>query len=619
MDPGSLATFRRGAVGDGWRSPRLALVALCGITAMLILWGPRAQAAGESLHLSPSSGAPGDTVIASGSGWLPGGGPVMVFVNLSESNDPANALMVQDPDSFGNFKGPLIVPIRKTATYRFLACQACGDPDPYPYDYSSFKITPPVEDPLLSITPSIGSPGETVGAAGSGWLQSKGTVMIFADRSEISSPEKSLASVEPGADGVFVTSFPVPDREPADHLFIACQDCGNGAYPLDIAPFTITAVQFVKPQLSLTPARGAPGETVTASGSGWIPEGGQIRVFANRSAMSDPASALATANPNADGVFSTPLRVPLKEPATYRFVACQACGEPHQLAARAVFTIKPVNSSLHPQLSLAPARGSQGETVTASGSGWLPARGPVRVFAHRSDIADPASALVVVKVSDKGTFATSLRVPQQRPGDYQFFACQACGDPAGYPADRAPFTIAVSNPRLTLTPASAKPGETVNASGSDWLPTGGPIRVFANRSDIRVPERALLVVEPDDVGSFSATLSVPSQDAADYTFYACQACGEPEGFPSATAAFTITAPRHIGLLILGLVLAALVAVAAGTAIQRYRLALRRPKFKPRADISFDVESSTPDGHGLPSLRLVPHDDSAIADRVEVRQ
>jgi hypothetical protein len=80
------------------------------------------------------------------------------------------------------------------------------------------------------------------------------------------------------------------------------------------------------PTLAISPVQAAPGQTVTASGTGWEDGLGDVRVFADGSDILKPAAALATATPQSSA-FSTPLTVPGLSAGSYLFVACQRCGE----------------------------------------------------------------------------------------------------------------------------------------------------------------------------------------------------------------------------------------------------------------------------------------------------
>jgi hypothetical protein len=213
--------------------------------------------------------------------------------------------------------------------------------------------------PTVSPNPNGALPGQTVIITGTGWgPSSDGYVYVFLDRSAA-----PLARATPNAAGSFSEPLTVPSKPPGTYSFFACQLCGDvdGGERSAIFFFTITP-----PALTLSPATAPPGQTVTATGTGWRPadRGGEVRIFADPSAVTDPsATPLATATPESAGTFSVPLTVPNKPPGTYRFVACQRCNDPDGgPTAHFFFTITPLTT--RPTVSTTVPTTSPRPTVT---------------------------------------------------------------------------------------------------------------------------------------------------------------------------------------------------------------------------------------------------------------
>ena len=576
------------------------------------------------LSLTPSSGQVGETVTVSGTGWLPGRGLVSVFADKADSGSPDQALITVAPGSDGDIAAPLLLTDLAVRDYRFYACQDCGNPKGYPSADAPFTVTPaPQLRPRLALTPSTGEVGDEVTASGSGWTAS-GPVSVYADKSDQSRPGSELVSVTPSADGVFTTTMVVPDRPPGDYVFFACQACTDVESSLSTsATFTITVAAPARPRLSLTPDHGRQGETVTAAGSGWQPGGGQVELFASETDSTDGTPPLLTVEPEEAGSFVVPLPLPSTSSGQHTLFACQRCGTATALTATAPFTISA--QVLQPLFQLTPASGAPGDTVTATGSGWLPGRGAVWVFASRDDIIEPELALAVVRTDAAGSFTTPLDVPDVPAGGRQLFACQACGDPRGYPSAVADFTVIAvgATPLLSLQPSAGEPGETVTAHGSGWLPSGGQVRVFADRAEISDPGQALAVVEPGADGRFSVPVTVPDRDADEYTLFACQTCEDPDLALVATAALTIEGGSPVPYLLIGLLLAGVLVIAIGRTVYRHGRGVggvQPPHFEVRPGAGLDADLSGDRAGSLPSLRLVPHDDDLTrVDELEVRR
>jgi hypothetical protein len=74
-----------------------------------------------------------------------------------------------------------------------------------------------------------------------------------------------------------------------------------------------------------------------------------VRIFADRSSVTDPSAVLARATPDSAGTFSVTLTVPNRPPGTYQFIACQRCGNPDGYpSANASFEISPVPPTVSP-------------------------------------------------------------------------------------------------------------------------------------------------------------------------------------------------------------------------------------------------------------------------------
>jgi hypothetical protein len=500
-----------------------------------------ARAAGEELTLVPESAAVGDKITVSGSGWLAGNGPVYVFSDASQAVDLDNALTSPEPDDAGTISSTLAVPNLDVRAYRFFACQVCVDSgDGFPIAYESFEVTK----------------GEVVGAQ--------------------------------------------------QHVLL------------------------------LDPSEALADRTVTASGTGWAADLGDVSIFASEEDSLDPDSALQTAPPDGNGSFSTTLTVPGDlPPGSYLFYACQSCGDADGFPSttREFEILKAVVAPLDPTLTLDPEMGAQGDSVQISGSGWSSDRGEVLVFTDQSATADPDNAIASAVPDEIGTFETEWTVTDDLAAtNYELYACQACDDTELLLEDTASFTVnevPVLDAQLLLDPRSGEPGDSVTVSGTGWSPEAGQVSIFSDVTQSRDQANALIVAIPDDNGVFTDTLRLPDLSEADYQFYACQACGDPSGLVSDEAAFTIRVlnpPNNSGsnppiaLIVGGILLLLLAAAAAATAYHYRKAFLRRPYLRPRPDPAFEVQRWPADGPSLPRVRLVPHDDEAATTEViEVRR
>jgi hypothetical protein len=120
-----------------------------------------------------------------------------------------------------------------------------------------------------------------------------------------------------------------------------------------------------------------------------------------------------------------------------------------------VVGLSPVEAA-EPSFSLDSTSGSPGQTITATGTGWIP-NDVVRIFADLSEIRDPSAALASI-TSDSGNFSVSLTVPEKPAGSYQFTACQSCSAVGGGdPINIASFSFTILVPPPTVPPTNPPP------------------------------------------------------------------------------------------------------------------------------------------------------------------
>src|SRR5262245_46946364 len=97
---------------------------------------------------------------------------------------------------------------------------------------------------------------------------------------------------------------------------------------------------------------------------------------------------------------------------------------------------------------------------------------------------------------------------------------------------------AADGPTLSFNPVAASPGWQVVASGDGWSPTDGVVSIFRDRGDSLKPGAALAQSSPDSTGHFSTPTTVPFVSPGDYSFYACQVCGDVDGEIATSELFT---------------------------------------------------------------------------------
>jgi hypothetical protein len=350
------------------------------------------------------------------------------------------------------------------------------------------------------------------------------------------------------------------------------------------APFEV-----IVPDLTLTPAQGLPGTSVTATATGY----GDCHPLSfewDRGPL----------NGSIGGAGSTlGFRVPA-EAKTGDHEITATCGT---YSASAPFKVA---VAVEPTLNLHPGHGLPGSTVTASGSGFACREGDVDL---RWDGVDS------LRAAPAGSFEVSLTVPEAAVGDHRVVAsCRTNPEVTSSQAFTVPSETesTAAPPTLTLQPASGHSGDVVRATGDGLTCTTptGPVRL-AWDDGTPLPDAAQGpaghfesgVLVPEHVGGERLTLRASCPGgvllAADFTVLAEPPQPQPPTPPS-------TIPW---VLIAVLVVAAL---GAAKIVRRRRPKQHQPlpdvKAVPREDtspISSLLEESEPGGE-THAIRVETH-------------
>lgn len=494
-----------------------------------------------------------------------------------------------------------------------------------------------VNQASITFTPATGSAGDPVRLTGGDWIFDGGDVSLYVSRTGGFEESQRIVSTAPTETGLIDTEFVVPDRDPGTYTFHACQRCGDidGTWAEAESDFLVTAaptMTFPPPSVRLV------GQEITVTGTGWVTDAGPVQVFAQEGDRTQPELALTEATVTVNRSFATPLTVPDLPPGMTEFYACQRCDDAVPVAQTTAFLeIAAPRAERAPTLVILPGAGPPGAEFTISGTDWSDTAGPVLLFTDPDQIGSDANVFARLPVSG-GEFSEDLLVPGDlAAGDYTWAACQNCGlrSPS---IQRVAFTVlpipTVSPPGLSLSPPRAAPGAPITVIGTRWLPERGAVSVFADIAQAADPGTALLTAEPSADGTFSGTLTVPADAAADLDLYACQDCTALAGFPVATAelALVAAAPRGVSepesrwpqLLTVALIVLVLLVTAALLQQQVTRRVRRasgppRPTLRAHADTSFRVIQSDSRHETLPTLRLVPHRDETAHHESEHSQ
>jgi hypothetical protein len=361
---------------------------------------------------------------------------------------------------------------------------------------------------LITVTGS----GFNIGASGVVWFD--------IDNNGALDSGEPFVSVTASATGTFTATLTVP-TVPAGTYNIRADVPSGG-------PVEASASFLVTPAISLSLTSGPPGTTVTVSGSGFAAGASGVVWFdSNNNGALDSGEPSASVSTGPLGTFTATLTVPTVPAGTYNIRADVPSGGP--VEASASFTV------LIPSITVSPTSGPPGTSVSISGTDFIPGASGVVWFDIDNDgVLDPGEPFVSVTASATGTFTATLTVPIVPAGTYNIYADVPSGGPV-----EASATFLVT-PAISLSPTSGPPGTTVTVSGSGFAASVSGIVWFDSNNngafDLGEPSAS---VTTGPLGTFTATLTVPTVPAGTYNIYADVPSGGPV---EASASFTVLIP-----------------------------------------------------------------------------
>jgi large repetitive protein len=452
-----------------------------------------------ALVLSPTQGPSGVTITASGTGFTPS-----VSITFSSSGggtigSPSACSTADSGATEGDFSGcTFTLTASPEGPYTITATGSDGGADAAS---ANFKVT----SPELTLTPDRGPSGVGVTASGGGFTP--GVSLSFTISGSASVVLTGSCTV--GSNGRFGGCALTVTGSPTGPYTITATG-SDGAFDSSSEVFTITS-----PELTLTPSRGPSGVSVTGSGGGFTP--GVSITFSGPyfGMIGSPSACTVGTNGRFGGCTFT---VSFDVEGTYAITATGSDGAFDSSHVNFVIT--------SPELSLSPARGPSGVTVTASGGGFTP--GVTLSFTMNN--SGSATLTGTCTVGSNGRFGgCTLIVTAPLRGPY---AITAVGSDGSFDASSASFQV--TTPTLTLSPERGPSGTTVTASGSGFTP--GVTISFSISAGGSLGSVSTCTVS--STGTISGCTFTVSGSVA--TTYTITATGSDGSFDSASASYRVT-------------------------------------------------------------------------------
>ena len=439
----------------------LPILTLAIILALLMIALPATPALAQSITLNPTSGTANTAVTVTGSGFTAYVGQ-LVYI-LFNHNYIASASVIAG----GTFTASFTVP----ATYT----TAMTVPVTVQHTVSAYDATKQIAMAYFDvvarqivISPSSGYVGSTVTVSGSGFNASS-SVTIYFDTISVGTATTNTAGSFSGA------TFTVPQSYRGTHTVKGSDASG------DSPTVNFTTLQ----KITITPASGAVGDTVTINGTGFAASSTITFYF-------DTISVTAATTNTVGSFTNNTFAIPSTSRGSHTIKVQDASGN----YATATFTVA------H-KITITPASGVSGTTVTVTGSGFS-ANKPITVKYNAVAVTTTPTA---VSTDANGIFTASFTVPAGLAGTYSVEVTDGT-----YTAS-ANF-VSTTDATISQTTSEASPGYVgmeLTITGSGFKP-GVIVTITYTTEPV-----TLATVTADANGVFSAKVTIPPSAGGNHT------------------------------------------------------------------------------------------------------
>ena len=238
-------------------------------------------------------------------------------------------------------------------------------------------------------------------------------------------------------------------------------------------------------QITLSPAQGPPGTTVTVTGTGYSPSSTAFYVWWGTTQI------YATGTVNSTGYLTTTFAVPASIPRA-QYTIKVTTNVDTTTTYSAYFTVTPT-------ISLSTTTGSVGDQITVYGFGFTASSSVIVYF-------DSVSQLTTTSTT-YGAISATLTIPSCVRGSHTITAI-------GYSSETAPTVYFNATSKLTVNPTTAAAGDALTISGRGFNASQAVSIYF---DDVATGTTTVT----DTVGSFSiSTYKFPTTYAGTHTIRA---------------------------------------------------------------------------------------------------
>ena len=334
--------------------------------------------------------------------------------------------------------------------------------------------------PSIGVSPNSGVAGDSVTVAGKGFANAEGSIKVTYDGTDM---QTGITASDKGS---WSATFSVPSSARGSHTVDAS---GSTTGAGDVPDVTLT----VSPKISISPASGGVGTSVTVSGTGFGKDEGSIRV------TYDGTDAKTGVSADSKGSWNVTLLVPSSIKGVHTIDASGASTNADGVPDVTFF----VSSAVE----IKPESGYVGDSITINGCGFGGSESGITVTLDgnvvKSDIAS----------NGEGCWTTSLAIPASTGGSH-FIDAYSASTAANDVAD-AKLTVLS---KMVIEPAEGYVGCDILVSGTAF---GADKEVTVKYDDIAVVTESVT----DAKGNFQASFKAPKSIGGKHNVIATDAGG----------------------------------------------------------------------------------------------
>ncbi|MBI4267013.1 MAG: IPT/TIG domain-containing protein [Chloroflexi bacterium] len=413
---------------------------------------------GAGISVNQASGAPGSSLTVTGSGFG------ISETGISITYDAATVASGIRANDKGNWTATFTVPASPAGSH---SIRAAG------------STTPAVSDVVFTVTPAIasgqtgGAPGSPITVTGSGFAANETGITVTYDNATVAS------GIRANAQGNWTATFTIPASPAGSHVIHAAGGTTQAASIPDV-------ILTVGAGISVSQTSGAPGRSLTVTGSGFAANETGITV------TYDTATVASGIRANAQGTWNATFVIPSSASGSH---SIRASGATTQAASTSevIFTVAP-------GLAVSQASGAPGNSLTVTGSGFAANETGITVTYDTTTVASG------IRANAQGNWTATFVVPPSASGSHSIRASGAMTQAGA--VSEASFTASAG---IALNPASGHVGGAVEITGSGFAPNSALRFTY---DDSEIPAAG---VTTDATGSFSKSVTIPQSKAGPHT------------------------------------------------------------------------------------------------------